>query len=60
MTQEKTKRLTGGLFARLGVAVLALAATAGIAACGDSASGSGTVNLVAYSTPQQAYEDSLS
>jgi sulfate/thiosulfate-binding protein len=59
MTQEKTKRLTGRLFARLGVAILALAATAGIAACGDSASGSGTINVVAYSTPQQVYEDSL-
>jgi sulfate transport system substrate-binding protein len=57
MTQEKTKRLTGGLFARLGVATLALGAVIGIAACGG---GSGdSIDLVAYSTPQQVYEESL-
>jgi sulfate/thiosulfate transport system substrate-binding protein len=56
MTHDKTKRLTGGLFARLGVAVVALGATIGIAACGSSGT---TLNLVAYSTPQQVYEDSL-
>jgi sulfate transport system substrate-binding protein len=57
MTQEKTKRLTGGLFARLGVAILALGATLGIAACGGG--GGDSIDLVAYSTPQQVYEDSL-
>src|SRR4029453_9396107 len=29
------------------------------AACGDSASGAGSIDLVAYSTPQQVYEDKL-
>jgi sulfate/thiosulfate transport system substrate-binding protein len=57
MTQEKTKRLAGGLFARLGVAVVALGATIGIAACGGG--GGSSIDLVAYSTPQQVYEDSL-
>jgi sulfate transport system substrate-binding protein len=47
------------MFARLGVGMLALGATIGIAACGGSASGAGTINLVAYSTPQQVYEDKL-
>jgi sulfate/thiosulfate transport system substrate-binding protein len=46
-----------GIVPRLGVALAALAAAIGIAACGGS-SGS-TLNLVAYSTPQQVYEDSL-
>jgi len=42
---------------KLGIAIAALAATAGLAACGSS---SGTsIDLVAYSTPQQAYEDGL-
>jgi sulfate/thiosulfate-binding protein len=45
-----------GLPARFGIAVIALGATIGIAACGSSGS---TINLVAYSTPQQAYEQSL-
>jgi sulfate/thiosulfate transport system substrate-binding protein len=49
------------LVARLGIAGIALGATLGIAACGsDSDSGDGgggNVNLVAYSTPQQAYEE---
>lgn len=40
-----------------GLAVL-LAAALGVAACGGNASGgSGTLNLVAYSTPQEAYEE---
>ena len=37
--------------------MVALGATLGIAACGGG-SGS-TLNLVAYSTPQQVYEDKL-
>jgi sulfate/thiosulfate transport system substrate-binding protein len=45
-----------GLPARFGIAVIALGATIGIAACGSSGS---TLNLVAYSTPQQAYEQNL-
>jgi sulfate/thiosulfate-binding protein len=48
-----------GLVLRLGVALVAFAAVIGIAACGGSASGSGSINLVAYSTPQQVYEDKL-
>jgi sulfate/thiosulfate transport system substrate-binding protein len=56
MNQEKTKRLTGRLFARLGVATLALGAVVGVAACGSSSS---SLSLVAYSTPQQVYEQSL-
>jgi sulfate/thiosulfate transport system substrate-binding protein len=48
-----------GLVPRLGVALVAFAAVIGIAACGGSASGSGSINLVAYSTPQQVYEDKL-
>jgi sulfate/thiosulfate transport system substrate-binding protein len=59
MTQGTQKRHGRRLFARLGVAMLALGATIGIAACGGSASGAGTINLVAYSTPQQVYEDKL-
>jgi sulfate/thiosulfate transport system substrate-binding protein len=51
------KRQPGRLIARVGIAVVALGATLGIAACGGG-SGS-TLNLVAYSTPQQVYEDKL-
>ena len=51
------KRQPGRLATRVGIAVLALGATLGIAACGGG-SGS-TLNLVAYSTPQQVYEDKL-
>jgi len=54
-------------FRLLGASALALALAAGIAACGDSSSGSesssdgsgGSIDLVAYSTPQAAYEDNL-
>ena len=42
--------------ARLGIAIAALGTTVGIAACGGSGD---TLNLVAYSTPQQAYEQGL-
>jgi sulfate/thiosulfate transport system substrate-binding protein len=51
------KRQPGRLVTRVGIAVLALGATLGIAACGGG-SGS-TLNLVAYSTPQQVYEEKL-
>jgi hypothetical protein len=46
---------------QLGIAGIALAATLGIAACGEdeSGEGGGSIDLVAYSTPQQVYEDSL-
>jgi sulfate transport system substrate-binding protein len=59
MTQGKQKRRTRRIAAQVGGALLALAATVGIAACGGSASASDKINLVAYSTPQQAYEDHL-
>jgi sulfate/thiosulfate transport system substrate-binding protein len=51
------KRQPRRLIARVGIAVVALGATVGIAACGGG-SGS-TLNLVAYSTPQQVYEQKL-
>ena len=51
---------------RLGIAGIALAATLGIAACGgDDESdasgdgGGGSIDLVAYSTPQQAFEEGI-
>jgi sulfate/thiosulfate transport system substrate-binding protein len=42
---------------RLGIATVALAGALGIAACGGSDGDS--IDLVAYSTPQQVYEESL-
>ena len=57
MTKDKNKR-PSRIAARLGIAGIALAATLGIAACGGDDGGS-EVNLVAYSTPQQAYEEGL-
>jgi sulfate/thiosulfate-binding protein len=59
MTHGKKKRQPRRIAAQLGGALLALAATAGIAACGGSASASDSIDLVAYSTPQQVYEDKL-
>ena len=63
MNDVKKKRLrrTG---ARLGIAGIALAATLGIAACGGSSDESGdgsggSIDLVAYSTPQQAFEEGI-
>src|SRR6266508_2701070 len=49
---------------KLGIAGIALAATLGIAACGDSGGGGvggggGNIDLVAYSTPQQAFEEGI-
>ncbi|MGZ5361253.1 MAG: substrate-binding domain-containing protein, partial [Solirubrobacterales bacterium] len=64
MTTEKNNRLAR-LAARLGIAGIALAATLGIAACGGDdddnggGGGGGEVALVAYSTPQQAFEEGL-
>src|ERR671910_3273636 len=50
--------------ARIAVGVAAIAAILGVAACGGddsegSSNGGGTVNLVAYSTPQELYEQSI-
>jgi sulfate/thiosulfate transport system substrate-binding protein len=59
MTQAQNKRRPRRAVASIGLALAALGAAIGIAACGGSASGAGTINLVAYSTPQQAYEDKL-
>jgi sulfate/thiosulfate transport system substrate-binding protein len=59
MTHGNHKRGARKLAVQLGLALLALGATIGVAACGSSASGSGSINLVAYSTPQQVYEDKL-
>ena len=62
MTKENNKRPANRIFARLGLAGIALAATLGIAACGgDQAEGGGdgSVALVAYSTPQQLYEEGI-
>lgn len=56
MTQAQKKRRPRRLIARIGIATVALGATVGIAACGSSGT---TLNLVAYSTPQQVYEQSL-
>jgi sulfate/thiosulfate transport system substrate-binding protein len=56
---KRIKQHRPGIVPRLGVALAALAAAVGIAACGSSASGADKVNLVAYSTPQQVYEDKL-
>jgi sulfate/thiosulfate transport system substrate-binding protein len=53
------KQNVPGIVPRLGVALAALCAAVGIAACGSSANGADQVNLVAYSTPQQVYEDKL-
>jgi sulfate/thiosulfate transport system substrate-binding protein len=60
MEKRKLRRAT---LARLGVAAIAVASILGVAACGGSdsegSSGGGTVNLVAYSTPQELYEESI-
>ena len=49
--------------ARIGVAGVALPASVGLAACGgddsEGSSGSGSIDLVAYSTPQQAFEEGI-
>jgi sulfate/thiosulfate transport system substrate-binding protein len=54
-------RPRGGKF--LAVGLLALALAGGVAACGDSSAsgdaGGGSIDLIAYSTPQTVYEDAL-
>jgi sulfate/thiosulfate transport system substrate-binding protein len=59
----RSKKYRPGIVPRLVIAIAALGAAVGIAACGgdDSASGSGggNIDLVAYSTPQQAFEEGL-
>ncbi len=66
MTQKENNRWAR-ITTRLGIAGVALAATLGIAACGGDdddtgtggSGGGGEVALVAYSTPQQAFEEGL-
>lgn len=66
MTMKDHNRLSR-VATRLGIAGVALAATLGIAACGSDdddtgtggSGGGGEVALVAYSTPQQAFEEGL-
>jgi sulfate transport system substrate-binding protein len=64
MNHEKQKRRSLQL-ARLGIAGIAVAATLGIAACGgdddggSGGGGGGGIDLVAYSTPQQAFEEGV-
>jgi hypothetical protein len=50
MTQAKNKRRPGRIAVDVGIALLALGATIGIAACGGAANASGSIDLVAYST----------
>jgi sulfate/thiosulfate transport system substrate-binding protein len=59
MTHGKKTRRPRAVVAQVGFALLALGAVLGIAACGGSASASDSIDLVAYSTPQQVYEESL-
>jgi sulfate/thiosulfate transport system substrate-binding protein len=64
MKMRTEQRLTRHVAVWLAIAGVALAATLGIAACGgdddaDAEGGSGEVALVAYSTPQQAFEEGL-
>ncbi len=59
MTQGQRNRKPKRIAALLGASLLGLAATIGVAACGGSASASDSIDLVAYSTPQQAYEQGL-
>src|SRR3712207_3418634 len=65
MTKEKKNNRLSRTATRLGIAGVALAATLGIAACGGSSDddggdgGGGEVALVAYSTPQQAFEEGI-
>lgn len=62
--RDEKKRLSR-VGARLGIAGIALAATLGVAACGGDDSdgggdgGGGSIDLVAYSTPQQAFEEGI-
>jgi sulfate transport system substrate-binding protein len=53
---SKRKRLPR-IVPRLGIAIVALGTVLGIAACGGG--GGDSIDLVAYSTPQQVYENSL-
>ena len=59
--QPREQQRHGPRTVRLAVAgVLALALGLGVAACGDSSGGSGgTINLVAYSTPETVYDKDL-
>ncbi len=58
ITNSKPRRIRL-LAAKLGLGVVALGATLGVAACGSDDGGGGSIDLVAYSTPQQAYEEGV-
>jgi sulfate/thiosulfate transport system substrate-binding protein len=58
------RKLRRSSLARLGVAAVSVAAILGVAACGGddsegSSDGGGSIDLVAYSTPQQAFEEGI-
>jgi sulfate transport system substrate-binding protein len=59
MTHGNHKAGARKIAVSLALGLLALGAVIGVAACGDSASGAGSIDLIAYSTPQQVYEDQL-
>jgi sulfate/thiosulfate transport system substrate-binding protein len=54
---ERAPKLPRKMIAKLGIAGIALAAILGVAACGSSSSDK--IALVAYSTPQKAYEEGI-
>jgi sulfate/thiosulfate transport system substrate-binding protein len=56
---EKQHNRSRRIALRLGIAGVALGAALAIAACGSDSGGGTSLDLVAYSTPQQVYEDNL-
>lgn len=54
---ERAPKPARRIIAKLGIAGIALAAVLGVASCGSSSSDK--ISLVAYSTPQKAYEEGI-